>query len=142
MLNATSKLLLSLSLALTACDYDPPPEVTLEIPAEGAFLSGDPTIVPVTIACLTLAAFLGLGNGAVFKAVPQDFPTATGAATGIVGAAGGLGGFFPPIVMGIVKDHFDTYALGFIGLVAFAAVCLVVSLTMRTAGRTSAEVVA
>ncbi|HET9243758.1 MAG TPA: MFS transporter [Gaiella sp.] len=107
-----------------------------------AFLSGDPTIVPVTIACLTLAAFLGLGNGAVFKAVPQDFPSATGAATGIVGAAGGLGGFFPPIVMGIVKDHFDTYALGFIGLLLFAAVCLVVALTMRSGGRAVAEAVA
>jgi NNP family nitrate/nitrite transporter-like MFS transporter len=96
-----------------------------------AFVSGDPTIVPVTIACLTLALFLGLGNGAVFKAVPQDFPTSTGAATGIVGAAGGLGGFFPPIVMGVVKDHFDTYALGFVGLLAFTVVCLAVAFTMR-----------
>jgi NNP family nitrate/nitrite transporter-like MFS transporter len=107
-----------------------------------AFLSADPTIVPVTIACLTLAAFLGLGNGAVFKAVPQDFPASTGAATGIVGAAGGLGGFFPPIVMGILKDHFDTYALGFVGLLAFTAVCLAVALTMRAAGGTPEEAVA
>ncbi len=107
-----------------------------------AFLSGDPTIVPVTIACLTLAAFLGLGNGAVFKAVPHDFPQATGAATGIVGAAGGLGGFFPPVVMGIVKDHFDTYALGFIGLLAFTVVCLVVALTMHRATRAPREVTA
>ena len=96
-----------------------------------AYLSGDPSIVPVTVACLTLAGFLGLGNGAVFKVVPQDFPAATGAATGIVGAAGGIGGFFPPIVMGIVKDHFDTYALGFVGLLVFTAVCLVVALRMR-----------
>jgi NNP family nitrate/nitrite transporter-like MFS transporter len=100
-----------------------------------AFISGDPTWVPVTIACLTLAAFLGLGNGAVFKAVPHDFPEATGAATGIVGAAGGLGGFFPPVVMGIVKDQFDTYALGFLGLLLFTAVCLVVALTMHRAAR-------
>ena len=100
-----------------------------------AFISGDPTWVPVTIACLTLAGFLGLGNGAVFKAVPHDFPEATGAATGIVGAAGGLGGFFPPVVMGIVKDHFDTYALGFVGLLLFTAVCLVVAVTMRRAAR-------
>jgi NNP family nitrate/nitrite transporter-like MFS transporter len=88
----------------------------------------------VTIACLTLAGFLGLGNGAVFKAVPLDFPQATGAATGIVGAAGGLGGFFPPIVMGLVKDHFDTYALGFVGLLVFACVCLAVALSMRVRG--------
>jgi NNP family nitrate/nitrite transporter-like MFS transporter len=96
-----------------------------------AYISDDPTWVPVTLACLTLAGFLGLGNGAVFKAVPHDFPQATGAATGIVGAAGGLGGFFPPVVMGIVKDHFDTYALGFVGLLVFACICLVVALTMR-----------
>jgi len=107
-----------------------------------AHISSDPTWLPVTIACLTLAAFLGLGNGAVFKAVPLDFPEATGAATGIVGAAGGLGGFFPPVVMGIVKDHFDTYALGFIGLLVFALVCLVVALTMRRAARMPSEVTA
>jgi len=107
-----------------------------------AHIASDPTWVPVTIACLTLAAFLGLGNGAVFKAVPLDFPEATGAATGIVGAAGGLGGFFPPVVMGIVKDHFDTYALGFIGLVVFAVVCLVVALTMRRAARMPTEATA
>jgi len=101
-----------------------------------AHISDDPTWVPVTVACLTLAAFLGLGNGAVFKAVPYDFPQATGAATGIVGAAGGLGGFFPPIVMGIVKDHFETYALGFLGLLVFACICLVVALTMRASRRT------
>jgi NNP family nitrate/nitrite transporter-like MFS transporter len=107
-----------------------------------AHISSDPTWLPVTIACLTLAAFLGLGNGAVFKAVPLDFPEATGAATGIVGAAGGLGGFFPPVVMGIVKDHFDTYALGFLGLLLFALVCLVVALTMRRAARMPSEVTA
>lgn len=54
--------------------------------------SVDPQIVPVTIICLSLAFWLGLGNGAVFKIVPQRFPQATGAVTGIVGAAGGLGG--------------------------------------------------
>ncbi len=107
-----------------------------------AHISSDPTWLPVTIACLTLAAFLGLGNGAVFKAVPLDFPEATGAATGIVGAAGGLGGFFPPVVMGIVKDHFDTYALGFLGLLVFALVCLAVALTMRRAARMPSEVTA
>lgn len=107
-----------------------------------AMISDDPTWVPVTIACLTLAGFLGLGNGAVFKAVPRDFPDATGAATGIVGAAGGLGGFFPPVVMGIVKDHFDTYALGFVGLLLFTVVCLVVAMTMRRASRMPHEVAA
>ena len=100
-----------------------------------AALSGDPTIVPVTIACLTLAAFLGAGNGAVFKLVPHEFPQATGAATGIVGAAGGLGGFFPPLVMGVVKDATDSYALGFVGLLVFCAVCLLIAVRLWRSAR-------
>lgn len=85
--------------------------------------AADPAIVPVTVFCLTMAGFLGLGNGAVFKLVPQEFPAATGAATGIVGAAGGLGGFFPPLVMGVVKDITGDFVLGFAFLVVFACVC-------------------
>lgn len=95
-----------------------------------AVLSADPTIEPVTVACLSAAAFFGAGSGAVFKLVPHEFPDATGAATGIVGAAGGIGGFFPPIVMGIVKDNLDTYALGFVGLLAFCVACTVVTVGM------------
>ena len=70
-----------------------------------------------------MAGFLGLGSGAVFKLVPLYFPRATGAATGIVGAAGGLGGFFPPLLLGIVKDATGEFTLGFVLLVAFAWMC-------------------
>jgi NNP family nitrate/nitrite transporter-like MFS transporter len=88
-----------------------------------AWQAADPEIFPVTVFCLTMAGFLGLGNGAVFKLVPAEFPEATGAATGIVGAAGGLGGFFPPLVMGVVKDATGEFVLGFVFLVAFACLC-------------------
>jgi NNP family nitrate/nitrite transporter-like MFS transporter len=88
-----------------------------------AWQAHDPSIVPVTIFCLTMAFFLGLGNGAVFKLVPVAFPTATGAATGIVGAAGGLGGFFPPLVLGAVKDATGEFVVAFVFLVAFAWLC-------------------
>jgi NNP family nitrate/nitrite transporter-like MFS transporter len=93
--------------------------------------ASDPSIVPVTIFCLTMAGFLGLGNGAVFKMVPHYFPTTKGAVTGIVGAAGGLGGFFPPLVMGIVKDATGDYVMGFVFLVAFAWVCAGQALSLR-----------
>lgn len=92
-----------------------------------ASIARNPTMLPVTLACLTLAGFLGLANGAVFKLVPAEFPENTGAATGIVGAAGGLGGFFPPLVMGVVKDQLDSYALGFVGLLAFTGGCLLLA---------------
>jgi NNP family nitrate/nitrite transporter-like MFS transporter len=99
-----------------------------------AWQASDPAIVPVTIFCLTLAGFLGLGNGAVFKMVPNEFPEAVGAATGIVGAAGGLGGFFPPLVMGVVKDATGDFVLGFVFLVCFALLCVALVLPLVRAG--------
>jgi MFS transporter, NNP family, nitrate/nitrite transporter len=84
------------------------------------------SMVPLTIACLTMAVALGLGMGAVFKLVPEWFPDRVGAVTGVVGAAGGLGGFFPPLVMGIVKAATGGYALGFVLMALVAVACLVV----------------
>ena len=84
-----------------------------------AAIAPAPRIVPVSIACLTLGTFLGAGNGAVFKLVPAEFPNDAGAAAGIVGAAGGLGGFFPPVFVGLVKDAEGTYTYGFVGLLVF-----------------------
>jgi len=99
-----------------------------------ASIATSPRIVPVTIACLTLGTFLGIGNGAVFKLVPTEFPADAGAAAGIVGAAGGLGGFFPPIFVGLVKDVEGTYTYGFVGLLVFVVMCLVLAVWLvRTA---------
>ncbi len=99
-----------------------------------ASLASQPRIVPVTVASLTLACFLGAGNGAVFKLVPAEFPHDAGAAAGIVGAAGGLGGFFPPLLMGVVQDHLGTYTWGFIGLLIFTGVSLTLAVwLLRTA---------
>lgn len=85
------------------------------------------SIVPFTIGALGCAAALGLGNGAVFKLVPQFFPKETGTVTGLVGAFGGLGGFFPPIELGLVKDATNSYLLGFVLLSAFSLCCLAVN---------------
>ena len=85
------------------------------------------SIVPFTVGALTCAAALGLGNGAIFKLVPQYFAKETGTVTGLVGAFGGLGGFFPPIELGLVKDATGTYTLGFIFLSAFSLICLAVN---------------
>jgi NNP family nitrate/nitrite transporter-like MFS transporter len=99
-----------------------------------ATLAPDPRIVPVTIASLTLGAFLGSGSGAVFKIVPGEFPENPGAAGGVVGAAGGLGGFFPPIYVGLAKDAEGTYTYGFVGLLVFVTACLALAVwLLRTA---------
>ena len=91
-------------------------------------------MVPLTILCLTLAGAFGLGTGAVFKLVAHDFPEAVGAVTGVVGAAGGLGGFFPPLVMAWVKSATGDYTLGFAALAATAVVALVVLHVMSRTG--------
>ena len=88
--------------------------------------AGYESMVPLTICCLTMALALGLGTGAVFKLVPVWFPDNVGAVTGVVGAAGGLGGFFPPLVMGVVKSATGGYALGFVLMALVALACLFV----------------
>ena len=99
-----------------------------------ATLAGVPRIVPVSIACLTLGCFLGAGSGAVFKIVPGEFPDNPGAAAGVVGAAGGLGGFFPPIYVGLIKDAQGTYTYGFVGLLVFVIGSLLLAVwLLRTA---------
>jgi MFS transporter, NNP family, nitrate/nitrite transporter len=82
----------------------------------------------ITVSFLGMAAALGLGNGAVFKLVAETFPRETGTVTGLVGAAGGLGGFFPPILMGLVRDATGAYSIGFMLLSEIALGCLIVNL--------------
>jgi len=88
--------------------------VALAVVAAGAAaVAFTPGIVIATVAFLSMAAALGVGNGAVFALVGTRAPaTKVGAVTGFVGAAGGLGGFFPPLVMGAVFEATGSYAIG------------------------------
>ncbi len=81
-----------------------------------------PAMLPFTVGALGCAALLGLGNGAVFKLVPQYFPRETGTVTGLVGAMGGLGGFFPPLLLGVFRDQLGTIWPGFVLLAALSLV--------------------
>jgi nitrate/nitrite transporter NarK len=78
------------------------------------------SMVPFTVGALSCALLLGLGNGAVFKLVPEHFPRDTGTVTGLVGALGGLGGFFPPLLLGAFRDGLGVIWPGFIFLSATA----------------------
>lgn len=84
-------------------------------------------LIPLTIACLVSSVFLGLGSGAVFKLVPQYFAGRTGTVTGIVGAAGGLGGFFPPLILGGVRQAFGSYTIGFALLALTSLLCFLLN---------------
>jgi NNP family nitrate/nitrite transporter-like MFS transporter len=107
-------------------------QVVFPVTAVCALLMSYPTMVSFTIGALGMATAVGLGNGAVFKLVPQYFPKAVGSVTGLVGAAGGLGGFFPPLVLGLLRQRTGSFTWGFIALSAFALVCLAVSLAATT----------
>ncbi len=72
------------------------------------------SMIPFTAGALGCAALLGLGNGAVFKLVPQYFKKDTGTVTGLVGAIGGLGGFFPPLLLGAFADTVGVAWPGFV----------------------------
>jgi NNP family nitrate/nitrite transporter-like MFS transporter len=67
---------------------------------------------------------LGMGNGAVFQLVPQRFPKEIGVITGIIGAAGGFGGFFLPNLLGGLKQITESFSGGFLvfGFVCFGCV--------------------
>lgn len=76
---------------------------------------------------ILMAVMMGMGAGSVFAWVALASPPArVGAVTGLVGAAGGLGGFFPPLVMGATYNaEAHSYTVGLALLVAFAAVACV-----------------
>jgi NNP family nitrate/nitrite transporter-like MFS transporter len=94
------------------------------IPLLALTLAFQPGIILLAFCFLLMAILFGLGSGAVFKLVPQYFPKQAGTVTGLVGAAGGLGGFFPPLIMGLSKTNFGNYTLGYILLALVTVTCL------------------
>ena len=86
---------------------------------------------PLYLAALMLFAvmgLLGMGNGSVFQLVPQRFPKDIGVLTGIVGAAGGVGGFLLPNLLGSLRQLTGSYAGGFLifALLGLGCACAVV----------------
>jgi NNP family nitrate/nitrite transporter-like MFS transporter len=67
--------------------------------------------------------FLGMGNGSVFQLVPQRFAREIGVVTGIVGAAGGVGGFFLPVLLGGLKELTGSFAGGFLIFALLGTCC-------------------
>jgi len=93
-------------------------------------LSFSLTIVWFTVGVLTVALCAGLGNGAVFKMVPLYFSKQAGVVNGIVSAMGGLGGFFPPLVLTTLLSITGHYSIGFMALSEFALVSFVLIIWM------------
>ena len=67
---------------------------------------------------------LGMGNGAVFQLVPQRFRKEIGVMTGLVGMAGGIGGFYLASSLGYSKQLTGTYQIGFLMFAGLAVTAL------------------
>ncbi|MFT9094860.1 MAG: MFS transporter, partial [Gluconobacter cerinus] len=83
---------------------------------------GLPTIYLAFPVFLLGMVTLGLGNGAVFQLVPARFPRQVGILTGLVGMAGGVGGFYLALSLGEARQIVNSYGPGFL---AFAGICLI-----------------
>ena len=84
-----------------------------------------PSLATAMTLLVLIMACLGIGNGSVFQLVPQRFKQRVGVATGILGAAGGLGGFFLPTVLGALKQATGSYGPGLALFAGMAVVALV-----------------
>jgi NNP family nitrate/nitrite transporter-like MFS transporter len=100
-------LYLALTLAMTGMAWLPP-----QSPA-----------IAILFAAMCL---LGMGNGAVFQLVPLRYPREIGVMTGLVGAAGGVGGFVLPTLLGSLKGMTGSFAGAFLLFAAAGLACAVV----------------
>ena len=88
-----------------------------------------------TFVCAMLA--LGMGNGAVFQLVPQRFRKEIGVMTGLVGMAGGVGGFYLASSLGYSKQMTGSYQSGFLIFAALAIAALIGLTAVKKRWRTT-----
>jgi NNP family nitrate/nitrite transporter-like MFS transporter len=89
----------------------------------------------VVFICAMLA--MGMGNGAVFQLVPQRFRKEIGVMTGLVGMAGGIGGFYLASSLGYVRQVTGSYMLGFMIFAGLAILALIGLTAVKTRWRTT-----
>ena len=84
-----------------------------------------------------IMANLGMANGAVFQLVPQRFAKDIAIMTGLVGAAGGIGGTILIKTLGWSKGEFDGYSAGFMIFAGLVLVALMGISLVKTRWRTT-----
>ena len=104
------------------------------------FVSGLPPAGAAGTAFVIAMGTLGVGNGAVFQLVGLRFGERIGVLTGLVGAAGGLGGFFLPSALGLLRDATGSYGPGLALVAGVAAAALIGTLHLRGAWRSTVVV--
>lgn len=98
---------------------------------------GMPTAIQAGAIFLLAMASLGIGNGAVFQLVPQRFRKEIGVMTGLVGMAGGIGGFYLASSLGYLKQVTGDYQAGLLIFAGLALIALVGLTSVKTRWRTT-----
>lgn len=95
--------------------------VFMVLAAVTAFAASLPLLPWLASLLMVTIAVMGFGNGVIFQIVSEWFPKDIGLASGLVGAAGGIGGFFVPIGFGLLREAMGTFVPGFLGLALVSA---------------------
>lgn len=85
--------------------------------------------LPFTVLLFSLGIAFACGMASTFKYVGDDFPESMGVVTGIVGLAGGLGGFLLPIFFGAILDWLGINSSCFMFLYGVVWVSLILNYT-------------
>ena len=96
-----------------------------------------PTFVAALALFVVAMLALGCGNGAVFQLVPQRFRQEIGIMTGLVGMAGGIGGFYLASSLGFAKQATGSFSSGFLIFAGLAVVALVGLTSVKRRWRTT-----
>ena len=98
---------------------------------------GQPTYVLALAITIPVMAVLGMGNGAVFQLVPQRFRKEIGVMTGLVGMAGGVGGFYLAASLGYFKQNTGSYQMGLMIFAGLAVLATIGLMGVKTRWRTT-----
>jgi NNP family nitrate/nitrite transporter-like MFS transporter len=97
----------------------------------GLRMSYIPHLEVALVSLILMLALMGIGNGAIFQLMARRSPEPFGTSAGIVGAAGGLGGFLIPLLIGHSQDWLGRFGPGFfvVGLGSLLASGLVLQVS-------------
>lgn len=98
---------------------------------------GQATYQTALLVIIPTMAILGMGNGAVFQLVPQRFRKEIGVMTGLVGMAGGIGGFYLASSLGFIKQSTGSYQMGILIFAGLAALAVLGLMGVKTRWRTT-----
>lgn len=98
---------------------------------------GQATYQSALMVIIPTMAILGMGNGAVFQLVPQRFRKEIGVMTGLVGMAGGIGGFYLASSLGFIKQSTGSYQMGILIFAGLAILAVLGLMGVKTRWRTT-----